>query len=187
MQEETNVDNLLWIVVAAVAFVVMLSLALPGKRSSRRQRSRAFSSRVFNVRTSAYLPYERQPYLLTRAERTFDEVLRRAVGTNLVVFPKVRLADVVRVQKGAPGYYTHFNRISGKHIDFLVCTCDTLSPALVVELDDASHERPERRERDDFVDDTLAAARLPILHIPCRAGYDAAEIAAKVQMSLIQR
>lgn len=167
-------DNLPWIVVAVAIVVVLIVVAslLPRGRSSGKPAS---------------LPYDKRPYLLSPAERSFYEVLYRAVAPSLVVFPKVRLADVVKVRKGTEGWQGHQNRINAKQVDFLVCTCDTLSPALVVELDDSSHERPDRRDRDDFVNDTLAAARLPILHIPARAGYNPAEIAAKVQATLLAR
>ena len=180
-------DNVPWFLIAIVAFIVMLSLLAPRGRASLRRRPKVLSSRRFSMSTSSYLPYERQQYLLTRAERNFYEVLHRAVGPNLMVFPKVRLADVMRVPNGTPGYYSHFNRISAKHVDFLICTCDTLSPALVVELDDSSHERTERRDRDDFVDSALASAGLPILHVPARSQYNLAEIAASVQASILPR
>jgi hypothetical protein len=169
------VDNLLWIVVVAVVVLAIAWVALT--MLSRGQPTGKLST----------LPYERQAYLLTRAERAFYEVLHRAVAPNLVVFPKVRLADVVKVRKGTEGWQSHHNRISAKHIDFVVCTCDTLSPALVVELDDSSHERADRQERDALVDSVLASAGLPILHVPARSQYNSAEIGARVQASLLAR
>lgn len=163
-------DNLLWIVVAAIVVLAIAGVLLPRGRSSGK---------------TASLPYEKQPYLLSRAERSFYEVLHRAVAPNLVVFPKVRLADVVKVRKGNEAWQSHYNRISAKHVDFLVCNCDTLSPALVVELDDSSHERADRQERDAFVDNALASAGLPILHVPARSQYNPAEIVAKVQATIL--
>jgi very-short-patch-repair endonuclease len=165
-------DNLIWIVVAAVVILAIAAALLPRGRSSSKP---------------APLPYDKQPYLLSRAERSFYDVLHRAVAPNLVVFPKVRLADVVKVRKGTESWQSHQNRINAKHIDFLVCTCDTLSPALVIELDDSSHERADRQERDALVDSVLASAGLPILHVPVRSQYNPAEIAEKVQATLLAR
>ncbi|HET9495892.1 MAG TPA: DUF2726 domain-containing protein [Chloroflexia bacterium] len=165
-------DNLLWIVVAAVVILALAGTLLPLGRSSGRVGA---------------LPYEKRAYLLSRAERSFYEVLHRAVAPNLVVFPKVRLADVVKVRKGTESWQSHYNRISAKHVDFLVCTCDTLSPALVVELDDSSHERADRQERDAFVDSALTSAGMPILHVPARSQYNPAEIAAQVKAILLAR
>ncbi|MFO7323096.1 MAG: topoisomerase DNA-binding C4 zinc finger domain-containing protein [Chloroflexota bacterium] len=41
-----------------------------------------------------------------------------------------------------------------------------------------SHERPDRRERDAFVDGVFAAAKLPLLHVPVRRSYAMAELEA---------
>ncbi len=46
----------------------------------------------------------------------------------------------------------------------MLCDAATTAPRLVVELDDANHDRPDRRDRDAFVDAVLSAAGLPIAH-----------------------
>ena len=38
-------------------------------------------------------------------------------------------------------------------------------------LDDKSHQRSDREQRDRFVDGVFGAAGLPILHVPVRTGY----------------
>ena len=40
------------------------------------------------------------------------------------------------------------NRIHAKHIDFVLCDPGNLQPILCIELDDPSHNRPDRIERD---------------------------------------
>ncbi len=50
----------------------------------------------------------------------------------------------------------------------------------VFELDDKSHQRQDRRERDAFVDQVFKAAGLPLLHVPARRGYVAADLAANL-------
>jgi hypothetical protein len=57
----------------------------------------------------------------------------------------------------------------------------TVSPLLVVELDDSSHQRIERRNRDLFVDRALAAAGLPILHVTAKGSYVIEDIANSVK------
>ena len=66
----------------------------------------------------------------------------------------------------------HYNRILAKTVDFIICSAATLSPRLVIELDDSSHQRPDRQERDKLVDVVLGSAGLPILYIPVQAHYD---------------
>jgi len=133
---------------------------------------------------AANLPYRKKDYLLTAAERSFYEVLGSVLDGQLLVFTKVRLADLVYMPKGTANRQAHFNRIQSKHVDFVLCTRDKLSPVLVIELDDASHEEEARRDRDTFVDAALTAAGLPILHIPAQRSYVPAELVAAIQQKL---
>src|SRR3990170_2056730 len=65
--------------------------------------------------------FKKMDFLLTEAERSFYEVLQRAVGEELIVFPKVRLADLVWLPKGTAGRQALLNRVLSKHVDFVIC------------------------------------------------------------------
>ena len=116
-------------------------------------------------------PFRLEDSLLTPAELVFFEALSAAVGEVCALTCKTRLADIITVCEGATEWRAHFNRIQAKHIDFVVCDPVDMAPLVLVELDDASHDRPDRRQRDAFVDQAAAAAGIPILHIPVAAEY----------------
>ncbi len=132
----------------------------------------------------APLPYRRKQYLLSKAEKSFYEVLRGAVGKDVTIFAMIRLIDLVYLPKGTKNRRAHVNRIKSKHVDFTLCSRGQLKPLLVIELDDASHQSKKRQERDAFLDKVLAAAGLPILHVPAKQGYPQAELAARIQQSI---
>ena len=115
------------------------------------------------------LPYARNKYVFSAAERSFYEILHLLVGDH-VVFAKMRLCDLVHVTKDSGAWQTNFNRINRKHLDFVVCNSD-LSPVVAIELDDASHDADDRRDRDGFVDSVLAAAGLPLVRVRAKHGY----------------
>lgn len=129
-------------------------------------------------------PYRATRYLLSKAERSFFEVLCRAVPPGYCVFVKVRLADLVRVERSAKHRQSALNRITGKHVDFLLCDSDGITPELVVELDDSSHGRASRRNRDRLVDAVLDAAGLPILRVPAARGYHVNALKQKIGAEL---
>ena len=135
-------------------------------------------------RSEDVLPYRKRDSFLTDAEREFYSVLMRAVGDHCLVFAKVRVRDIVDVPKGAPDYQAHVNRIQSKHADFVLCRRDTVSPTLVIELNDRSHEAEDRRERDAFLARVFRSAGLPLLTVPVRDKYDAAEIAGLIREAL---
>ena len=126
------------------------------------------------------LPYVAAPALLTPAERAFFAVLRQVVGNDLLLFAKVRLGDILQIEEGVSGKrrFAAFGRISSKHADFVLCDARTFAVVGVVELDDRSHQRRDRQERDRFFDAALAKASIPVLRVPARRAYDARELRA---------
>ena len=92
--------------------------------------------------------------------------------------------DLVYLPKGVENRQGHMNRVMSKHVDFVLCDRQNIAPVLVIELDDASHQREDRKERDAFLDKALAAASLPILHIPAKRSYSPKELAELIQQKL---
>jgi hypothetical protein len=126
------------------------------------------------------LPYRVRDDFLSPAEMAFYRVLVVAVNGQAVICPKVNLADlffVIQPQKN----YSYRGRIAQKHVDFLLCQPQSMKPLAGIELDDSSHGRPDRQERDEFVDRVFQTAKLPLIHVPCRSGYEVEEIRRMVE------
>ena len=117
--------------------------------------------------------------LFSPAELNFYKVLEQAVGNKLKIFPKIRLADIVKVDGGLDKseHQSAFNRIQSKHVDFVLCNLGDMSVACVVELDDKSHNAASRIARDEFVDSALESAGIPIAHLAARRQYSTDDIA----------
>jgi hypothetical protein len=95
--------------------------------------------------------------ILTDREYEFYKRLKPLADEyGLSVYSKVRLADLIEPKPKAenPYWMECFNKIKAKHIDFALADEDTAIVALI-ELDDTSHSRPDRVERDDFVNAVL--------------------------------
>ena len=163
--------------VAIVAVVAILLLALmvvaaigaKAKASSARAGTKA-------------LPYRLRPFL-SAAELRFFQVLQLAVNDSARICPKVRLADIFDVAGPTEGRVGHRNRISQKHVDFLLCDPATMVPTCAVELDDSSHRRRKRRERDHFVDEVFRQCGLRLVHIRAAAEYDAAKLREQIPLA----
>jgi hypothetical protein len=118
---------------------------------------------------TALRPYFRRPFLLSKPEKYFYNILREVFGTYTIL-AKVRLADLVEANRHHPNWQANFNRICSKHIDFVICDA-WLCPLMAVELDGSSHKRTDRRQRDDLVDQILKAISLQIVHVPRQKRY----------------
>ena len=121
------------------------------------------------------LPYRKRDDFLSDAETSFFHVLKSITGNHLVIFSKISFSDIFFVvnRKENMAYY---NKISQKHVDFLICNPKTLAPMFAIELDDTSHSKHRRIERDEFVDKVFETANLPLLHIPVQVSYNTEEL-----------
>jgi len=130
--------------------------------------------------------YRRKPYLLSKAERSFYGVLTQAVGDKALIFSKVRVADVLAPQKGLnrSNWQQAFNKISAKHLDFLLCDPQDCAVKLAIELDDASHGSAKRQKRDAFLEQACKSPGLPLLRIRAARGYGVADIRQQVEAVL---
>jgi very-short-patch-repair endonuclease len=129
-------------------------------------------------------PFRRKDSLFSKGERAFYDVLRQAVGNRFAIFAKVRLEDLVDITCGSQDRMKWANKVRQKHADFVLCTCDRLSPVLVIELDDASHNTKVQQRRDEEKNRVLQSAGLPLLRYRARASYSAKEITQAINERL---
>ena len=141
------------------------------------------------------LEYRVRERVLSPGECAFLPVLREAVQIAWaarksqpaplpVVLASVRLAEVLEVTtsraKDPSGWQSAFNKINSKQVDFVICDAATTRPLVVVELDDRTHGRADRQDRDAAVDQACASASLPVLHVRAAGSYNAEEIAKRI-------
>jgi very-short-patch-repair endonuclease len=122
--------------------------------------------------------YEKNEPLFSPAERSFFGVLTQAAKDDAIVFGKVRVADVLRPQKGMDrsNWQKAFNRISAKHFDYVICSPDTLSVFAVIELDDKSHSKSKRAKRDRFLETACSGAGLPLHRFKAAVTYNITDV-----------
>jgi len=126
-------------------------------------------------------PYTLQKYFLSPAELNFFKILRNVVGDKAVICTKVSLGDLFTTKRDDYSQYTSYmNKIRRKHVDFLLCDSITMHPLVAIELDDKSHEREDRQERDKFVDGVFKASGLALIHIPVKKAYVTSELASQL-------
>ena len=129
------------------------------------------------------LPYRQRDDFLSAAELSFYRVLATALGNRVVVCPKVNLADVFFVVRPNENQ-SYRNKIDRKHVDFLLCDPGTMKPQCGLELDDSSHARRDRQDRDEFVDDVFEVAGLPLVRVPAQSAYSPAGLLALIEPHL---
>ena len=117
--------------------------------------------------------FERKQKLFTKAERSFLGILDEAVGQKYRIMGKVRVADLITPIKQASkrNWWILFNKISSKHVDYVLCSKSTLEVIAAIELDDASHNNEDRKKRDDFIDKAFKSAGIPLIRFKAQRSY----------------
>ena len=103
-------------------------------------------------------------YLLTKNEwHEFKALQKIADLKGYIICPKVRLLDIIEPIKGQKKYMTLFYKVQSKHVDFVICDRDVHIKA-IIELDDSSHDKEDRKERDQFVNEILQSVGYKVIH-----------------------
>lgn len=117
-----------------------------------------------NERMQAYQNAYEATNILTKNERNNYKNLKIAADKKgYMICPKVRLADIVK-PRNDPQYMSRFGKIKSKHLDFVIYDSEMRNLKVVIELDDNSHNRADRQERDEFVDFVLNDCGIKIIH-----------------------
>lgn len=142
-----------------------------------------FENEVDDHAEEYVLVYRLRDDFLSRAEYSFYRVLEKALDCRGVVNCKVGLGDLFYVPDSV-GRNVAYAKIKQKHVDFVVCDPRTLQPIFAIELDDKSHARQDRIDRDLFVNAVFKAAGLPLIRFPARRSYVVSEIQESIESFL---
>lgn len=96
-------------------------------------------------------------------EETYEEILRVDCVDPSKVFPKVRVADVVRIQNSGLSDEAYSYALKA-HFDFVVTNTNYM-PLFVIEFDGPTHSDSIQIHRDDLKMQICARFDLPILRI----------------------
>jgi hypothetical protein len=125
-------------------------------------------------------PLEAKRQLLSERERALYQRLVEALP-NHIVLAQVQLLQLLKFKGGRRGYAI-FNRISRLSLDFVVLMPDT-SIVAAIELDDATHEREDRRRADARKNHALRSADIPLIRWQAKSLPDAAAIRAALNLA----
>lgn len=133
----------------------------------RKKRRRKGSTRKQYRTTTSSANYEnsyiRVPLLTQREQRQYAVLKQIADEKNVLICPKVRLLDLVSPVHGVRNYKALLSKVMSKHVDFVICSQEMYVLG-IIELDDSTHFRQDRIQRDEFVDTVLQSAGYKIKH-----------------------
>ena len=109
--------------------------------------------------------YRKKAALLTKCEIEYRNALKNVLGDEYLLYPQINLASVIT--KIGEGGRTELFR----NADFGVFSKE-FEPLVLIEINDASHERKDRIERDKKVNKICRKAGLPLVTFKTCDGID---------------
>ena len=128
--------------------------------------------------------YEKRMCIMTESERKCFIVLLQAVGDKYYVFPQIHLPTFLNHKIVGQNWNGAFRHIDEKSVDFVLCDKEKLCPILAIELDDRTHELPNRQERDREVERILKFANMPLLRLEHKDISDIENLTRKIMASM---
>lgn len=106
--------------------------------------------------------YQARQLLTKRELQEYLKLKQYAEAKGWLICPKVRLFDLIEPKKGAAQKQALINKVWSKHVDFVLVEQD-MKLVGVLELDDSTHDRADRKQRDSFVRDALEGAGITLI------------------------
>ena len=122
--------------------------------------------------------YEVKPSLITENEKQYLSAILKCLGDEYIVFPQVNLASIVERTDNAKYRNELF-----RNIDFLI-TDTRYKPRLAIEINDQTHNSPDRKKRDERVAQICEEAGLPLLRLWTSYGINENYIREKIHEKL---
>ncbi len=109
--------------------------------------------------------YQSKQWFMSKNEHDAFCALMQAVGDEYFIFPQVKLDKILDWKGNGKNAMYAMRHINQKSVDYLLCDKKYLNPRLAIELDDSTHTRPDRIERDHEVERILKDANFPLLRL----------------------
>ena len=120
--------------------------------------------------------YKKKEYLLTQQELKFFKLIKNITDkNNLNLFTQVALYEIITSKN-----IKDFNKIKSKTIDFVITDVNS-KIKLCIELDDTTHIKENRQQRDKFIEELFKQLDIKLIRIPVQNYYNLKEIEEKIK------
>lgn len=131
-------------------------------------------------------PVQRKTSLFSPVERSFMQLLEKAVINEYKILNRVRLSDVLDLKTSISDKARNNTllKLNAKYLDFVLCDPTDLSVVAVLDLVNNSTKDGHNAVPDWFVNGALDAAGVPYLRMKIKVGYTAADIQTAIAARL---
>lgn len=131
-------------------------------------------------------PVQKKSGLFSPVERSFLNLLEKAVTTEYKILNRVKLADVLELKNNISDKAKRnaLLKLNAKYLDFVLCDPQDMNIIAVIDLVNNANKDGHKATPDWFVSGALEAAGIPYLRIKIKAGYTVNDLQAALSARL---
>ena len=165
------------IAIAAIIAAFLLS----GRRQPRPTATQDQTPRAVRGDELAVWPFEQMPFM-TNSEVRFFALLQDAMPEHFI-FAQVQLSRLIQATDPQDSAFW-FNRICRMSADYVLVDRDAQTVIAVIELDDWTHDKPERKRADQKKTKAIESAGLPLIRFDGRRMPSATQLRHEILRQL---
>lgn len=148
-------------IASALLIFILIVVIVIGIRSSKKPKDLADSNLVIPDQPQEMLPYVKKTSVMTPSEQKYFWKLEQQYGQTHFILCQVALGRIINTTD-QQNFYTYWNKINKKSIDFVIVDKQTLQTVKLIELNDYTHNSYKRRQRDEYLRKVCEATGLDL-------------------------
>lgn len=119
---------------------------------------------------------------MTTVEKKFYDAFKKVIPQNYILQPQINLASLIE-KKNLGNYSRNYHNELFRNIDFGIFD-ENYTPRLLIEINDRTHYRTDRKERDNKVRAICAQAGIPLITFWAKDGINPDYIRRRIEREL---
>lgn len=160
----------------SIAIIVLIGIVYIFKGVGKIKQAEDSSENNNQIKKSQYKYYAKS-YVMTSRENECFKILNEIFSSKWFVVPQVHLSALLDYRVKGQNWNAAFRHINGKSVDFVLIGKESYRVICAIELDDSTHNKPERKERDVEIERIFNQAKIPLARISKFEAMTKAELA----------
>ena len=148
----------------SIAMIVLIGIVYIFKGVGKIKQAEDSNENNNQIKKSQYKYYAKS-YVMTSRENECFKILNEIFSSKWFVVPQVHLSALLDYRVKGQNWNAAVRHINGKSVDFVLIGKESYKVICAIELDDSTHSRSDRIERDAEIERMFKEARIPLARI----------------------
>ena len=148
----------------SIAMIMLIGIAYIFKGIGKIKQAKDSNENNSQIKKSQYKYYAKS-YVMTSRENECFKILNDIFSSKWFVVPQVHLSALLDYRVKGQNWNAAFRHINGKSVDFVLIGKESYKVICAIELDDSTHSKRDRMERDVEIERMFKGARIPLARI----------------------